>query len=51
MIDCVSKLVYTMSSIKIKLPNDVEYEQPIGLFIDNKYVEAAGGEFEVIDPA
>lgn len=40
-----------MSSIKIRLPNDVEYEQPIGLFINNEYIEASGNEFEVVDPA
>lgn len=39
-----------MSSAKLKLPNGVEYDQPTGIFIDNKYENATGNEFEVMDP-
>jgi hypothetical protein len=40
-----------MSNQSIKLPNEVQYEQPVGLFIDNEFVSASGEEFEVVDPA
>ena len=40
-----------MSSTKIKLPNSVEYEQPLGLFIANEFIAGNGQEFEVIDPS
>ncbi|SCU79821.1 LAME_0B00496g1_1 [Lachancea meyersii CBS 8951] len=38
--------------VPIKIPNGVEYEQPTGLFINNKFVRAKQGKtFEVISPA
>lgn len=40
-----------MSTIDMKLPNGVNYTQPLGLFISNEYTQASGDEFEVIDPA
>ncbi|KAF2165909.1 hypothetical protein M409DRAFT_66865 [Zasmidium cellare ATCC 36951] len=40
-----------MSSTKILLPNGTEYEQPIGLFINNEYIGGTGDSFEVIDPS
>ena len=39
-----------MSSTSITLPSGVQYEQPIGLFIGNEFVEASGDTFEVLDP-
>lgn len=39
-------------SIPIKLPNGIEYEQPTGLFINNKFVPSKQGKtFEVISPS
>uniref|UniRef100_A0A060T746 ARAD1B17094p n=1 Tax=Blastobotrys adeninivorans TaxID=409370 RepID=A0A060T746_BLAAD len=39
-------------SKKIKLPNGVEYEQPLGLFINNEFVApTVPKSFETIDPA
>lgn len=39
-------------SIPIKLPNGIEYEQPTGLFINNKFVSSKQGKtFEVISPS
>lgn len=40
-----------MSSTKVLLPNGTEYEQPIGLFINNEYIEGTGDSFDVIDPS
>ncbi|KAF8462373.1 aldehyde dehydrogenase domain-containing protein [Kalaharituber pfeilii] len=38
-------------STTIKLPNGKEYEQPLGLFINNKFVPSIEGKtFEVINP-
>ncbi|RPB09132.1 aldehyde dehydrogenase [Morchella conica CCBAS932] len=35
----------------IELPNGVKYEQPLGLFINNEWVNSVdGGSFEVINP-
>ncbi|KAF2215694.1 hypothetical protein CERZMDRAFT_94093 [Cercospora zeae-maydis SCOH1-5] len=39
-----------MSSITINLPNGSSYEQPVGLFINNEFVQGTGDEFEVVDP-
>ncbi|KAK9449516.1 aldehyde dehydrogenase domain-containing protein [Limtongia smithiae] len=37
---------------KIKIPNGVEYDQPVGLFINNEFVASKdGAKFEVINPA
>ncbi|EEB08624.1 aldehyde dehydrogenase [Schizosaccharomyces japonicus yFS275] len=39
-------------AVKIELPNGLTVDQPVGLFINNKFVDsAAGGRIEVIDPA
>lgn len=39
-------------SIKIKLPNNIEYEQPTGLFINNKLVPSKSGKtFKVTNPS
>ncbi|KAK9241636.1 Aldehyde/histidinol dehydrogenase, partial [Lipomyces tetrasporus] len=39
-------------SQKFKLPNGVEYEQPLGLFVNGKFVTGKEGKtFEVINPA
>ncbi|SCV02530.1 LAMI_0H00232g1_1 [Lachancea mirantina] len=39
-------------SVPIKLPNGIEYEQPTGLFINNKFVRSRQGKtFEVVSPA
>ncbi|EME41560.1 hypothetical protein DOTSEDRAFT_156494 [Dothistroma septosporum NZE10] len=40
-----------MSKISIRLPNGREYEQPVGLFVNNAYVEGSGERFEVVDPS
>ncbi|CUS20854.1 LAQU0S01e16116g1_1 [Lachancea quebecensis] len=38
--------------VPVKMPNGIEYEQPTGLFINNKFVRAKQGKtFEVISPA
>lgn len=45
---------YTQLPLKvpIKLPNGIEYEQPTGLFINNKFVPSRQGKtFEVISPS
>jgi aldehyde dehydrogenase (NAD+) len=40
-----------MSEITIRLPNGKSYQQPTGLFINNKFVNAVEGKtFEVINP-
>ncbi|KAA8905783.1 hypothetical protein TRICI_005240 [Trichomonascus ciferrii] len=37
---------------KLKAPSGLEYTQPLGLFINNEFVEAKGGDsFEVYDPS
>jgi aldehyde dehydrogenase (NAD+) len=37
---------------KFKLPNGVEYEQPLGLFINGEFVTGKEGKaFEVINPS
>ena len=39
-------------SVPIKLPNGIEYEQPTGLFINNKFVPSKQSKtFEVINPS
>jgi aldehyde dehydrogenase (NAD(P)+) len=40
-----------MSSLSITLPNGQQYEQPLGLFINNEFVEGSGEKFDVLDPA
>lgn len=40
-----------MSTIDLKLPNDVNYSQPLGVFIDNEYTSASGDQFDIVDPA
>ncbi|SMQ49322.1 unnamed protein product [Zymoseptoria tritici ST99CH_3D7] len=40
-----------MSSLSLKLPNGQQYEQPLGLFINNEFVEGRGEKFDVLDPA
>ncbi|SCU82307.1 LAFA_0C10418g1_1 [Lachancea sp. 'fantastica'] len=38
--------------VPVQIPNGIEYEQPTGLFINNKFVRARQGKtFEVISPA
>lgn len=38
--------------VPVKMPNGIEYEQPTGLFINNKFVRAKQGKtFEVVSPA
>ncbi|SCU84156.1 LANO_0C00606g1_1 [Lachancea nothofagi CBS 11611] len=38
--------------VPVKMPNGIEYEQPTGLFINNKFVRSKQGKtFEVISPA
>ncbi|KAK5311529.1 hypothetical protein LTR93_011682 [Exophiala xenobiotica] len=40
------------SSVTLTLPNGEQYEQPIGLFIDNKFVPSKNGKkFETVDPS
>ncbi|VVT43576.1 uncharacterized protein SAPINGB_P000047 [Magnusiomyces paraingens] len=40
------------TSITVKLPNGVEYEQPTGLFINNEFVPSAKGEtIKVVNPS
>lgn len=40
------------TSVKITLPNGVEYEQPTGLFINNEFVKSVKGEtIESINPS
>ncbi|RTE74942.1 hypothetical protein BHE90_010623 [Fusarium euwallaceae] len=39
------------SSLQITLPTGLEYSQPTGLFIDNKFIAASGDAFIVINPA
>jgi hypothetical protein len=38
-------------STQISLPNGLNYEQPLGLFIDNQFVVGNGEAFEVVEPA
>ncbi|KAH7007368.1 aldehyde dehydrogenase domain-containing protein [Ilyonectria destructans] len=38
------------STTSITLPNGRKYDQPTGLFINNKFVPAKGDEFTVLDP-
>lgn len=38
------------STTSITLPNGRKYDQPTGLFINNKFVPAKGDEFAVLDP-
>lgn len=40
-----------MSTLEITLPNEVKYEQPVGLFINNEFRHGSGDGFEVIDPS
>jgi aldehyde dehydrogenase (NAD(P)+) len=35
---------------KVSLPNGLNYEQPTGLFIDNKFIPASGEKFTVYNP-
>ncbi|SCU78972.1 LADA_0A08944g1_1 [Lachancea dasiensis] len=38
--------------VPVKIPNGIEYEQPTGLFINNKFVRSKQGKtFEVLSPA
>lgn len=40
------------TSVKIKLPNGVEYEQPTGLFINNEFVKSVKGEtLDTVNPS
>lgn len=39
------------ASVKISLPNGLNYDQPTGLFIDNKFVAGNGEKFTVYNPA
>lgn len=39
------------ASVKISLPNGLNYDQPTGLFIDNKFVAGKGEKFAVYNPA
>lgn len=36
--------------IDIPLPNGKKYEQPLGLFVNNEFVQGRGKQFSVIDP-
>ncbi|KAF7563731.1 hypothetical protein G7046_g380 [Stylonectria norvegica] len=38
------------SAVEIALPNGLKYEQPTGLFIDNKFVPGSGAKFAVFNP-
>lgn len=41
-----------MASVQLTAPNGVSYSQPTGLFINNEFVPATGGEtITSIDPA
>lgn len=40
-----------MSTTNITLPNGVQYEQPVGLFINNSFQQASGDKFDVVDPS
>lgn len=37
---------------RLKVPNGVEYEQPLGLFINNEFVSSSTGQvIASVDPA
>jgi aldehyde dehydrogenase (NAD(P)+) len=39
-------------SVKLTAPNGVEWEQPLGLFINNEFVPSKSGKtLETVDPA
>jgi aldehyde dehydrogenase (NAD(P)+) len=38
------------AAVKISLPNGLNYDQPTGLFIDNKFTPANGEKFTVYNP-
>ena len=41
-----------MASVEIVAPNGVRYQQPTGLFINNEFVPATGGQtITSLDPA
>ncbi|OJJ80057.1 aldehyde dehydrogenase ALDH [Aspergillus glaucus CBS 516.65] len=40
-----------MSSVEITTPNGHHYQQPTGLFINNKFVPSSGGTIVSLDPA
>ncbi|GFF53351.1 aldehyde dehydrogenase [Aspergillus lentulus] len=39
------------TAVTLTLPNGKQYQQPTGIFIGNKFVQASGDTLDVIDPA
>jgi hypothetical protein len=46
-----SQSVQMTSSVRISLPNGIQYTQPTCLFIDNKWVPGDSDTFSVLNPA